>query len=49
MRRHEALFRKKCYKDMGENSKEEFDFEYDKIDRHGKVNGNKQKDFISQI
>ena len=34
---------------MGENSKEEFDFEYDKIHRHGKVNGTKQKDFISQI
>ena len=27
---------------MGENSKEEFDFEYDKIHRHGKVNGTKQ-------
>ena len=27
---------------MGENSKEEFDFEYDKIHRHGKVNGIKQ-------
>ena len=27
---------------MGENSKEEFDFEYNKIHRHGKVNGTKQ-------
>ena len=27
---------------MGENSKEEFDFEYDKTHRHGKVNGTKQ-------
>ena len=27
---------------MGENSKEEFDFEYDKIHRHGKVNDTKQ-------
>ena len=27
---------------MGENSKEEFDFEYDKIHRHGKVNGTTQ-------
>ena len=27
---------------MGKNSKEEFDFEYDKIHRHGKVNGTKQ-------
>ena len=27
---------------MGENSKEEFDFEYYKIQRHGKVNGTKQ-------
>ena len=27
---------------MGENSKEELDFEYNKIHRHGKVNGTKQ-------
>ena len=27
---------------MGENSKEEFDFKYDKIHRHRKVNGTKQ-------
>ena len=27
---------------MGKNSKEEFDFEYDKIHRNGKVNGTKQ-------
>ena len=27
---------------MGKNSKEEFDFEYNKIHRHGKVNGTKQ-------
>ena len=32
----------KNIKDMEENSKEEFDFEYDKIHRHGKVNGTKQ-------
>ena len=35
-------FEKNIVKDMGENSKEEFDFEYDKIYRHGKVNGTKQ-------
>ena len=35
-------FEKNIVKDMGENSKEEFDFEYDKIHRHGKVNGTKQ-------
>ena len=27
---------------MGENSKEKLDFEYNKIHRHGKVNGTKQ-------
>ena len=32
----------KNIKDMGENSKEEFDFEYCKIHRHGKVNDTKQ-------
>ena len=32
----------KNIKDMGENSKEEFDFEYNKIHRHGNVNGTKQ-------
>ena len=31
---------------MGENSKEEFDFEYDKIHRHGKVNSTKQNVII---
>ena len=36
------FFEKKVMKDMGENSKEEFDFEYDKIHSHGKVNGTKQ-------
>ena len=27
---------------MGENSKEDFDFEYDKIHRHGKINSTKE-------
>ena len=35
-------FEKSVIKDMGENSKEEFDFKYDKIHRHRKVNGTKQ-------
>ena len=35
-------FEKNVINDMGENSKEEFDFEYDKIHRYGKVNGTKQ-------
>ena len=35
-------FEKNVIKDMEENSKEEFDFEYDKIHRHGKVNGTNQ-------
>ena len=35
-------FQKNLIKDVGENSKEEFDFEYDKIHRHGKVNDIKQ-------
>ena len=35
-------FEKNVIKDIRENSKEEFDFEYDKIHRHGKVNGTKQ-------
>ena len=35
-------FEKNIIKDMGENSKEEFDFKYGKIHRHGKVNGTKQ-------
>ena len=35
-------FEKNVIKDVGENSKEEFDFEYDKIHRNGKVNGTKQ-------
>ena len=38
----ERSFEKNVIKDMGENSKEEYDFEYDKIHRHGKVNGTKQ-------
>ena len=36
-------FEKNVIKVMGENSKEEFDFEYKKIHKHGKVNGTKQK------
>ena len=35
-------FEKNVIKDMGENSNKEFDFEYDKIHRHRKVNGTKQ-------
>ena len=35
-------FEKNVIKDMGESSKEEFDFEYNKIHRHRKVNGTKQ-------
>ena len=35
-------FEKNVIKDMRENSEEEFGFEYDKIHRHGKVNGTKQ-------
>ena len=35
-------FEKNIIKDMGQNSKEEFDFEYNKIHRHRKVNGTKQ-------
>ena len=39
-------FEKNVIKDMGENSKEEFDFEYDKIHRHGKVNSTEQNVII---
>ena len=35
-------FEKNVIKDMEQNSKEEFDFEYDKIHRHRKVNSTKQ-------
>ena len=35
-------FEKIVIKDMGEKSKEQFGFQFDKIHRHGKVNGTKQ-------